>query len=89
MHFLKFYQNFVFSILKKNACSTEKPYAGLWNYSDLYLLQGFGVCVLLKQTAGKMPFSGKGFATLWLNEFSGGAQCWGRMEEQEGEEQEQ
>lgn len=47
------------------------------------------VCVLLKQTAGKMPFSGKGFATLWLNEFSGGAQCWGRMEEQEGEEQEQ
>lgn len=47
------------------------------------------MCVLLKQTAGKMPFSGKGFATLWLNEFSGGAQCWGRMEEQEGEEQQQ
>lgn len=47
---------------------------------------GFVVCVLLRQAAGKreMPFSGKGFAILWLNEFSGGAQCWGWMEEQEG-----
>lgn len=31
-----------------------------------------------------MTFSGKEFATLWLNEFNGGAQYWGWTVVQEG-----
>ena len=91
MQFSNFYKNFLFRHYPQKKIETLKRLRLLSENILIYICWNCAagcvvMCVLLRQVAEKRKttFSGKEFATLWLNEFNGRAQHWGWTVVQEG-----